>query len=127
MAVATRRRPVRSSNAPRSSPCAGVLRELRKAGITAPALASLLGVDQRSVDRWTQGRSLGRLEGYERLVALRELVDLARRVHGPRALDWFSTPNRQLGNLRPLTALQDPNGIALLRSMLENALMGGVA
>lgn len=105
----------------------GVLRDLEQLAGSAAALSQLLGADKRTVDRWLEGEHLSRLAHFERLMALKEILELARRAHGKHALDWFSSPNPHIQNIRPYTLLEDSGGRALVRDLLAGAVMGGVA
>ena len=56
---------------------------------------------------------------------LARVVELAHKVHGEKAVRWFSRPEAALGGALPKTLLRDPaEGPALVEQALRNALHG---
>lgn len=107
---------------------AGVLAQLQAIGLKPADLSTMLNADIRTIYRWEKGQGLGRLAHVQRLLDLGEIMELARKAHGKHYLDWFWMPNPLLGNVQPATLLKDPaNGPELVRQVLFNSLMGGVA
>lgn len=90
-------------------------------GVTQKELASLLGVQPRTLQRWRSdgGRPL---DERQRLVA--DLVAVLRHGWSPRGvLRWFERPHPDLGGVAPLTLLDDEAHAADLRA----AAVGGRA
>ena len=75
-------------------------------GIDRAALAELLGVDPRTLQRWQAGEG-GRLRPRVRLVT-RLAAMLARTWTAEGVVAWFHRPRRELGGLAPLARLDDP-------------------
>lgn len=75
-------------------------------GIDRAALAELLGVDPRTLQRWQAGEG-GRLRPRARLVA-RLAAMLARTWTAEGVVAWFHRPRRDLGGDAPIARLDDP-------------------
>ncbi len=75
-------------------------------GIDRAALAELLGVDPRTLQRWQAGEG-GRLRPRARLVA-RLAAMLARTWTAEGVVAWFRRPRRDLGGDPPIARLDDP-------------------
>lgn len=75
-------------------------------GVDRAALAAILGVDPRTLQRWQAGEG-GRLRPRVRLVA--RLVALLARTWTPQGVvAWFHRPRRDLGGAAPIARLDDP-------------------
>lgn len=106
----------------------GTLRELGALDVEPTDFPRILGADRRTVYHWAAGKGLSRFRHFERVRAVREILDLAKQAHGERWSEWFRAPNPHIGNLAPATLLWgDKTGLELIRSLLHGALMGGVA
>src|SRR5215475_12641266 len=92
-------------------PPAVVEKLMRAAGLTLKELASALDLSPRSLQR---RRRSGRLARYEsdRLYRLARIVALADEFLGDhqRAVRWLKRPNRALGGIPPLAALDTEPG-----------------
>src|SRR5579863_9940452 len=84
---------------------------LRFSGLTLKELANALDLSPRSLQR---RRRSGRLAGYEsdRLYRLARLVAIATEYLGnsERAKNWLKRPNRALGGIPPVSALDTEVG-----------------
>lgn len=127
MNTSLKKEPSREGSSAEEEALLRVLRDLEQLAGSAAALSQLVGADRRTIDRWLEGEHLSRLAHFDRLMALKEVLELARRAHGKHALDWFSSPNPHIQNIRPYTLLGDPGGRTLIRDLLAGAVMGGVA
>jgi hypothetical protein len=81
--------------------------------VTDQTIASLVGVDRRTLSRWRgqAGPPRRTLRLFARLVAI-----LRYNWDEEGIIAWFNRPRRELGNRRPGTLLDDPNAEAALIS-----------
>ena len=95
-------------------------------GMPPPVLASALNVNMRTLQRWRDGVSLPQADGRTRLQTLLALRDrlLATFVTPEAAHMWLRSPNRLLGGLTPLDALQVGRADAIERAL--EALDSGI-
>jgi transcriptional regulator with XRE-family HTH domain len=74
----------------------------RDLGLSAPELASALGISPRTLDRWRNGEVMPQREARQRLA---NLTALDRRLHDTfvdeDVAGWLRTDNRYLGGLTP--------------------------
>lgn len=104
------------------------LRELGAIDVEPTDFPRVLGADRRTVVHWAEGKGLSRFRHFERIRAVNEILQLAKKAHGPRWSEWFRTPNPHIGNMEPAALLWgDESGFELIRNLLHGALMGGVA
>jgi putative toxin-antitoxin system antitoxin component (TIGR02293 family) len=106
-----------------------VVKELMLAsGLTLKELASALDLSPRSLQR---RRRSGRLARYEsdRLYRLARIVALAKEFLGDheRALRWLKHPNRALGGLAPVAAIDTELGARQVESILGRIAYGGIS
>jgi len=106
-----------------------VVKELmRTSGLTLKELASALDLSPRSLQR---RRRSGRLARYEsdRLYRLARIVAIANEYLGDheRAMRWLKHPNRALGGLAPVAAIDTELGARQVENMLGRIAYGGIS
>ena len=106
-----------------------VVKELMRAsGLTLKELSSALDLSPRSLQR---RRRSGRLARYEsdRLYRLARLVAIANEYLGDheRAMRWLKRPNRALGGLAPVAAIDTELGARQVESVLGRIAYGGIS
>jgi putative toxin-antitoxin system antitoxin component (TIGR02293 family) len=106
-----------------------VIEELMRAsGLTLKELAAALDLSARSLQR---RRRSGRLARYEsdRLYRLARIVALANEYLGDhdRVLRWLKHPNRALGGLAPVTAIDTELGARQVENVLGRIAFGGIS
>jgi len=106
-----------------------VIQELMRAsGLTLKELAVALDLSPRSLQR---RRSTGRLARHEsdRLYRLARIVALANEYLGDRerALRWLKHPNRALGGIAPVTAMDTEIGARQVENVLGRIAYGGIS
>jgi putative toxin-antitoxin system antitoxin component (TIGR02293 family) len=106
-----------------------VVQELMQAsGLTLKELASALDLSPRSLQR---RRSSGRLARYEsdRLYRLARIVAIANESLGDheRAMRWLKRPNRALGGIAPVTAIDTELGARQVENILGRIAYGGIS
>jgi putative toxin-antitoxin system antitoxin component (TIGR02293 family) len=101
---------------------------LRASGLTLKELAGALDLSPRSLQR---RRGAGRLTHYEsdRLYRLARIVALANDSLGnrERALRWLKRPNRALGGLVPVEAIDTELGARQVENILGRIAYGGIS
>jgi len=101
---------------------------MRTSGLTLKELASALDLSPRSLQR---RRRSGRLARYEsdRLYRLARIVAIASEYLGDheRALRWLKRPNRALGGLAPVAAIDTELGARQVENILGRIAFGGVS
>ncbi len=101
---------------------------MRASGLTLKELATALDLSPRSLQR---RRRTGRLARYEsdRLYRLARIVALADEYLGDheRAVRWLKRPNRALGGIAPVTALDTELGARQVENILGRIAYGGVS
>jgi putative toxin-antitoxin system antitoxin component (TIGR02293 family) len=109
-------------------PHSAVAGVLKSAEITLQELASSLDLSVRSLQR---RRSDGRLARYEsdRVYRLARIVALATYFLGEkqRALHWLKRPNRALGGVAPLSAIDTELGARTIENILGRIAYGGIS
>jgi len=106
-----------------------VLEELMRAsGLTLKELAGALDLSPRSLQR---RRRSGRLARYEsdRLYRLARIVAIANEYLGDRerAMRWLKHPNRALGGIAPITAIDTELGARQVENVLGRIAYGGIS
>src|SRR5579863_3997485 len=101
---------------------------LRFSGLTLKELADALDLSPRSLQRRRRSGRLARFES-DRLYRLARIVALANEYLGDhaRALRWLKRPNRALGGLIPVAALDTEPGARQVESILGRIAYGGVS
>jgi putative toxin-antitoxin system antitoxin component (TIGR02293 family) len=101
---------------------------MRASGLTLKELASALDLSPRSLQR---RRRSGRLAHYEsdRLYRLARIVAIANEYLGERerAVRWLKRPNRALGGLRPVAAIDTEPGARQVENILGRIAYGGIS
>lgn len=106
-----------------------VVQELMQAsGLTLKELAAALDLSPRSLQR---RRGSGKLARYEsdRLYRLARIVALANEYLGgrERAIHWLKHPNRALGGIAPLAAIDTEPGARQVENVLGRVAYGGIS
>lgn len=106
-----------------------VVKELmRTSGLTLKELAAALDLSPRSLQR---RRRSGRLARYEsdRLYRLARIVAIANEYLGDheRTMRWLKHPNRALGGLAPVAAIDTELGARQVESILGRIAYGGIS
>jgi putative toxin-antitoxin system antitoxin component (TIGR02293 family) len=101
---------------------------MRASGLTLKELASALDLSPRSLQR---RRRTGRLARYEsdRLYRLARIVALADEFLGDheRAMRWLKHPNRALGGIPPIAAIDTELGARQVENILGRIAFGGIS
>jgi putative toxin-antitoxin system antitoxin component (TIGR02293 family) len=101
---------------------------MRTSGLTLKELAAALDLSPRSLQR---RRRSGRLARYEsdRLYRLARIVAIANEYLGDhdRAMRWLKRPNRALGGVAPVTAIDTEPGARLVENVLGRIAYGGIS
>jgi putative toxin-antitoxin system antitoxin component (TIGR02293 family) len=109
-------------------PPAVVEKLMSTSGLTLKELASALDLSPRSLQR---RRSSGKLARYEsdRLYRLARLVAIATDYLGDhqRARHWLKRPNRALGGLAPVAAIDTEVGARQVENILGRIAYGGIS
>jgi len=109
-------------------PAAVVEELMRASGLTLKELATALDLSPRSLQR---RRRTGRLARYEsdRLYRLARIMALAGEFLGDheRAVRWLKHPNRALGGIAPVAALDTELGARQVENILGRIAYGGVS
>lgn len=109
-------------------PPAVVQELMRASGLTLRELATALDLSPRSLQR---RRRSGKLAGYEsdRLYRLARIVALANEYLGghERATRWLKHPNRALGGIAPLSAMDTELGARQVENVLGRIAYGGIS
>ncbi len=101
---------------------------MRASGLTLKELADALDLSPRSLQR---RRRSGRLARYEsdRLYRLARIVALADESLGgrDRAVRWLKRPNRALGGVAPIAAIDTEPGARQVENILGRIAYGGIS
>jgi putative toxin-antitoxin system antitoxin component (TIGR02293 family) len=101
---------------------------MRASGLTLKELAGALDLSPRSLQR---RRSSGRLAHHEsdRLYRLARIVAIANEYLGDRerALRWLKRPNRALGGVAPVDAVDTELGARQVENVLGRIAYGGIS
>jgi putative toxin-antitoxin system antitoxin component (TIGR02293 family) len=106
-----------------------VVKELMRAsGLTLTELASSLDLSARSLQRRSRSGRLTRYES-DRLYRLARIVAIANEYLGDheRALRWLKHPNRALGGLAPVAAIDTELGARQVENILGRIAYGGIS
>jgi putative toxin-antitoxin system antitoxin component (TIGR02293 family) len=107
----------------------GVVEELMQAsGLTLKELAASLDLSARSLQRRRRSGKLARYES-DRLYRLARLVAIANEYLGDqeRTRRWFKQPNRALGGIPPVAAIDTELGARQVENILGRIAYGGVS
>jgi putative toxin-antitoxin system antitoxin component (TIGR02293 family) len=97
-------------------------------GLTVADLARVLGVSERSVNRFEMENAGLTTAEADRAHRLARTADLATDFIGDaeRAKRWLKSPNRYLGGETPVAAIETELGSDLVRESLSAIAYGGV-
>jgi putative toxin-antitoxin system antitoxin component (TIGR02293 family) len=101
---------------------------MRASGLTLKELASALDLSPRSLQRRRRTGRLARFES-DRLYRLARIVALANEYLGDhgRATRWLKHPNRALGGLAPVAAIDTELGARQVENILGRIAYGGIS
>jgi putative toxin-antitoxin system antitoxin component (TIGR02293 family) len=101
---------------------------MRASGLTLRELAGALDLSPRSLQRRRRSGKLARYES-DRLYRLARLVAIANEYLGDqeRARRWLKHPNRALGGLAPVAAIDTEVGARQVENILGRIAYGGVS
>lgn len=101
---------------------------MRSSGLTLKELTDALDLSPRSLQR---RRGSGKLARYEsdRLYRLARLVAIANEYlgSGERAKRWLKRPNRALGGVAPIAAIDTEVGARQVENILGRIAYGGIS
>lgn len=106
-----------------------VVEELMKAsGLTLKELADALDLSPRSLQRRRRSGRLARFES-DRLYRLARIVAIANEYLGDnkRAVQWLKRPNRALGGISPVAAIDTEFGARQVENVLGRIAYGGIS
>lgn len=97
-------------------------------GLTLKELAAALDLSPRSLQRRRRTGRLARFES-DRLYRLARIVALANEFIGEheKAIRWLKRPNRVLGGISPITALDTELGARQVENILGRIAYGGIS
>jgi putative toxin-antitoxin system antitoxin component (TIGR02293 family) len=107
----------------------GVVQELMRAsGLTLKELADSLDLSARSLQRRRRSGRLARHES-DRLYRLARILALANDSLGDRqrAIRWLKHPNRALGGVAPVAAIDTELGARQIERILGRIAYGGIS
>jgi putative toxin-antitoxin system antitoxin component (TIGR02293 family) len=101
---------------------------MRSSGLTLKELAGSLDLSPRSLQRRRRSGKLARYES-DRLYRLARLVAIANEYLGDpeRARNWLKHPNRALGGLSPVAAIDTELGARQVENLLGRIAYGGIS
>jgi putative toxin-antitoxin system antitoxin component (TIGR02293 family) len=101
---------------------------MRSSGLTLKELASALDLSPRSLQRRRRGGRLARYES-DRLYRLARIVAIANEYLGDheRGLRWLKRPNRALGGVAPVAAIDTELGARQVEEILGRIAYGGIS
>jgi putative toxin-antitoxin system antitoxin component (TIGR02293 family) len=109
-------------------PPAVVAELMRGSGLTLKELAGALDLSPRSLQRRQRSGRLARFES-DRLYRLARIVALAHEYLGDhdRAVRWLKHPNRALGGIAPVAAIDTEVGARQVENVLGRIAYGGIS
>lgn len=101
---------------------------MRASGLTLSELAGALDLSPRTLQRRRLSGKLARYES-DRLYRLARLVAIATEYLGDseRAKRWLRHPNRALGGVEPLSAIDTEAGARQVENLLGRIAYGGIS
>lgn len=101
---------------------------MRASGLTLKELTSALDLSPRSLQRRRRSGKLARYES-DRLYRLARIVAIANEYLGghERATRWLKHPNRALGGLAPVAAIDTELGARQVENILGRIAYGGIS
>ena len=109
-------------------PPAVVERVMHASGLTLKELAAALDLSARSLQRRQRSGKLARFES-DRLYRLARLLAIASDYLGDQecARHWLKRPNRALGGLAPVAAIDTEAGARHVENILGRIAYGGIS
>ena len=97
-------------------------------GLTLKELAAALDLSPRSLQRRRRSGRLARSES-DRLYRFARILAIAREYLGDhqRALRWLKRPNRALGGIAPVAAIDTEPGARQVENLLGRIAYGGIS
>jgi len=97
-------------------------------GLTLKELAAALDLSPRSLQRRRRSGRLARFES-DRLYRFARILAIAREYLGDhqRALRWLKRPNRALGGIAPVAAIDTEPGARQVENLLGRIAYGGIS
>src|SRR5437667_2556983 len=101
---------------------------MRASGLTLKELAAALDLSPRSLQRRRRTGRLARFES-DRLYRLARIIALARESLGEDeiAARWLKRPNRALGGVAPVAAIDTEPGARQVENVLGRIAFGGIS
>jgi putative toxin-antitoxin system antitoxin component (TIGR02293 family) len=101
---------------------------MRASGLTLKELAGALDLSPRSLQRRRRSGRLARFES-DRLYRLARIVAIANQYLGDheRATRWLKRPNRVLGGIAPVSAIDTELGARQVENILGRIAYGGIS
>jgi putative toxin-antitoxin system antitoxin component (TIGR02293 family) len=101
---------------------------MRASGLTLKELAAALDLSPRSLQRRRRNGKLARFES-DRLYRLARILAIANDFLGntDRARRWLKHPNRALGGIAPIAALDTEPGARQVENILGRIAYGGIS
>jgi len=101
---------------------------MRASGLTLKELAGALDLSPRSLQRRRRTGKLARYES-DRLYRLARLIAIAGEYLGDpeRARRWLKRPNRALGGIAPMAAIDTEAGARQVENVLGRIAYGGIS
>jgi len=101
---------------------------MRASGLTLKEVATAVDLSPRSLQRRRSGGRLARHES-DRLYRLARIVAIANEYLGDheRALRWLKRPNRALGGIAPVDAIDTEPGARQVENVLGRIAYGGIS
>jgi putative toxin-antitoxin system antitoxin component (TIGR02293 family) len=101
---------------------------MRVSGLTLKEVAGALDLSPRSLQRRRRSGRLARFES-DRLYRLARIMAIAGEYLGDaeRARRWLKRPNRALGGLAPLAAIDTEPGARQVENLLGRIAYGGIS
>ena len=109
-------------------PPAVVEKVMEASGLTLKEVAGALDLSPRSLQRRRRSGRLARFES-DRLYRLARVVALASEYLGDaeRARQWLKRPNRALGSVAPIAAIDTELGARTVENILGRIAYGGIS
>ncbi len=109
-------------------PPAVVVNLMRASGLTLKEVAGALDLSPRSLQRRRRSGRLARFES-DRLYRLARIMAIASEYLGDaeRARRWLKRPNRALGGLAPVAAIDTEPGARQVENLLGRIAYGGIS
>jgi putative toxin-antitoxin system antitoxin component (TIGR02293 family) len=109
-------------------PPAVVEKVMQASGLTLKEVAGALDLSPRSLQRRRRSGRLARFES-DRLYRLARIVAIASEYLGDagRARQWLKRPNRALGGIAPVAAIDTELGARAVENILGRIAYGGIS